>query len=62
MVGRLYKVLFKVPANRLRCIVVSVISETQSTFIYGRQILDEILIANELVEDVRCTNKDMLLF
>jgi hypothetical protein len=29
----------------------SIISEIQSTFIYGRQILDGILIDNELVED-----------
>jgi len=40
----------------------SVISEIQSTFIHGRQILDGILIANELVEDVRRPKKDTLLF
>jgi len=40
----------------------SVISETQSTFIHGRQILDGILIANEIVEDAKRLKKDFLLF
>jgi len=40
----------------------SVISETQSAFIHGRQILDGILIANEIVEDVKRLKKDLLLF
>jgi len=40
----------------------SVISETQSAFIHGRQILDGILIANEIVEDAKRLKKDLLLF
>jgi len=40
----------------------SIISSTQSTFIHGRQILDGILIANELVEDAKRLKKDLLLF
>lgn len=40
----------------------SVISETQSTFIHGKQILDVILIANEIVKDVKSLKKDLLLF
>ena len=34
----------------------------QSSFIKGRQILYEILIANEMVDDDRCLNKELLLF
>ncbi|XP_039688540.1 uncharacterized protein [Medicago truncatula] len=40
----------------------SVISETQSAFIHGRQILDGILIATEIVEDAKSLKKDFLLF
>lgn len=50
LVGSLYKILAKVLANRLRLVIGSVISESQSTFIKGRQILDGILVANEAVD------------
>jgi len=62
MVGSLYKVLSQVLANRLRCVMANIISETQSAFIHGRQILDGLLIATELVEDARRLKKDLLLF
>ena len=62
MVGSLYKVLSKVLTNRLRGVMSSVISSTQSAFIHGRQILDGILIANEFVEDAKRLKKDLLLF
>jgi hypothetical protein len=58
LVGSLYKVLSKVLINRLCRVMPSVISETQSFLIHGRQILDGILIATELVEDVKCLKKD----
>jgi len=62
LVGCLYKVLAKVLANRLRSVVGSVVSESQSTFIQGKQILDGILIANEAVDEARRLNKELLLF
>ena len=61
-VGSLYKILAKVLANRLRLIIGSVISDSQSSFVKGRQILDGILVANEVVDDARRSNKDLLLF
>jgi len=61
-VGSMYKILTKVLANRLRSIIGSVISDTQSTFIKGRQILHGILVANEVVDDARKRKKDLLLF
>jgi hypothetical protein len=44
-------------ANRLRMVVGNVVSASQSAFIKGRQILDGILIANELVDDAKCKKK-----
>jgi len=62
LVVSMYKVLAKVLANRLRAVIGSVISDTQSAFVKGKQIIDGILIANEAVDESRRCNKEMLLF
>ncbi|CAJ2674496.1 unnamed protein product [Trifolium pratense] len=62
LVGSLYKILAKVLANRLRLVMGSVISESQTAFVKGRQILDGILIANEAVDEARRSKKKLLLF
>ncbi|GAU16239.1 hypothetical protein TSUD_298710 [Trifolium subterraneum] len=62
LVGSLYKVLAKVLANRLRLVIGSVISESQTAFVKDRQILDGILIANEVVDEARKSKKELLLF
>lgn len=62
LVGCMYKVLAKVLANRLRGVLGSVISESQSAFVKGKQILDGILITNEAVDEARRMNKEILMF
>ncbi|GAU14843.1 hypothetical protein TSUD_50550 [Trifolium subterraneum] len=62
LVSSIYKILSKVLANRLRNVVGVVVSDAQLAFIKGRQILDGILIANELVDDAKRNAKDLLLF
>jgi len=62
LVGCLYKVLAKVLANRLRLVVGSVVSESQSAFVKGKQILDGILIANKVVDEAKRLNKELFLF
>jgi hypothetical protein len=61
LVGSMYKILAKVLANRLHSIIGSVISDSQSAFVKGRQILDGILVANEVVDDARRSDKELLM-
>ena len=62
LVGCLYKILSKVLANRLKMVMGSLISETQTAFEKDRQILDGILIANEVVDETCKTKKELMLF
>jgi len=49
-------------ANHLKKLFHKVISIDQSTFIQGRQILDDILMANEIVDLVRIKCDKCFLF
>ncbi|GAU40836.1 hypothetical protein TSUD_287740 [Trifolium subterraneum] len=62
LVSSIYKILSKVLANRLKNMIGSVVSHTQSAFIKGHQILDGILIANEVVDDAKRAKKDLIMF
>jgi len=62
LVKCLNKVLAKLLANRWRLVTNCVISEEQSTFIQGSQILGGILITNELVDEARKLKKELILF
>jgi hypothetical protein len=58
----MYKVLVKVLANRLKLEINKVILEIQSAFIKGRQILHGIVIANEVVDNAKKFNKELIFF
>lgn len=53
----MYKILAKILAERLKKVIPSVISVSQSAFIEGKQIIDPILIAKEMVEEYTVKKK-----
>ena len=62
LVTSLYKIISKVLSNRLKGVLEDTISKNQGAFVAGRQILDVILVANEIVEDYRKKGKEGLVF
>lgn len=62
LVGCLYKILAKVLARRLNEVIGSVVSERQSAFIQGRQILDGVLVASEVVESCQREKLEAAIF
>lgn len=52
-----YKLVAMVLAERLKKVMPRIIAPTQSAFIWGRQILDPVLIANEVVEEYKIKKK-----
>ncbi|GJX81979.1 putative RNA-directed DNA polymerase, eukaryota, reverse transcriptase zinc-binding domain protein [Tanacetum coccineum] len=61
-IGIHYKIIAKVLANRLSKVIDKIVSNEQSTFISGRQILDGPLILSEVIDWFKKRKKKMLIF
>ncbi|KAA3453051.1 Retrovirus-related Pol polyprotein LINE-1 [Gossypium australe] len=53
----LYKLVMKVIANRFKVIFSELISQEQAGFIAGRNIVDNIILAQEVIHSMRCNRK-----
>lgn len=62
LIGCLYKIISKTLARRLSKVLESLISETQSAFIDGRQILDGIVVLNEIVGEAKKKKLSLVIF
>lgn len=49
-VGNLYRIIAKLLANKLKNVIGEIFEKNQFSFIQGRQILDCLLIANEVID------------
>lgn len=62
LIARLYKVTAKVPSLCIRKILHETILWSQGAFVEGRQILDAVLVANEVVDEKRRYEKFGVVF
>ena len=58
----LYKVIARVLSRRLRGVLHETIHSTQGVFVQGRQILDAVLIANEIVNEKSRSGEEGVVF
>ena len=59
--GSLYKLLAKIPANRLTGVMTGLVNKAQNDFVGGRQIMDAYLIANEVIDSMLKKKENELL-
>ncbi|RVX12865.1 LINE-1 retrotransposable element ORF2 protein [Vitis vinifera] len=62
LITSLYKIIAKVLVGRLRGVLHETIHSTQGAFVQGRQILDAVLIANEIVDEKRRSGEEGIVF
>lgn len=61
LVGYVYKFIAKVLTKRLSRVLGDVISDSQNTFVDGRQILDAVMVANEIIDDMVINIKEGII-
>lgn len=61
LICSLYKFFAKLPSNRLRLVVGKLISLIQPTFVPNRNMLDEVLVINEILDHAKKSNRICML-
>lgn len=62
LVGGIYKIISKVLAKRLSLVLPSIISDSQSAFVSGRQIMDNIAVLNEAIDEAKHNRIERIFF
>ncbi|GKV09171.1 hypothetical protein SLEP1_g20713 [Rubroshorea leprosula] len=62
LIGVTYKIIAKLLTNRLRKVLPKVIGEQQMAFIEGRQLVEGVVIANKILDEVKRKKKKGFLF
>ncbi|GKV12188.1 hypothetical protein SLEP1_g23370 [Rubroshorea leprosula] len=62
LIGCVYKLLAKVISHKLKTVMPKIISDTQSAFLGGRQLVDSILVLNEVVDEVKKMKRQAFVF
>lgn len=62
LIGCPYKILAKMLANRLKRVFKRVIDERKIAFLGGRQLLHNVVVANEVEDDAKRRKKNCLIF
>lgn len=57
LISSVYKIISKVLSKRISQVMGGITSSSQGAFVKDRQILDEILIANECVEEMKAKGR-----
>ncbi|MFS7909556.1 putative RNA-directed DNA polymerase [Helianthus anomalus] len=62
LIGCISKIVSKILAKRMKCVIGSVVSDTQTAYIEGRSILDGPLMVNEIVSWTKSSKRKAMLF
>ncbi|GKV41384.1 hypothetical protein SLEP1_g48927 [Rubroshorea leprosula] len=62
LVGVMYKLIAKLLARRLASVLNGIIGENQMAFVSGRQLVDSVIIANEIIDEAQKRKKKGFVF
>ena len=62
LITSLYKIITKVLSRSIRGVLHETIHSSQGSYVQGRQILDAVLIANEIVDEKRRSGEEGVVF